>query len=64
VPLEHALRGGLDRRAVGDVACLVLVRLGLAARQPDRVPAARAERADQLGADAGRRAGDDRYLQI
>ena len=62
--LEYTLRGGLDRLAVGDVALLVLGGLGRAARQTDRLPAARAERASQLGADAGGCAADDRYLQI
>ena len=53
MPLEHALRRGVDGGAVGYVALLVLVGLGRGAREPDGVPSARFERADELGADAG-----------
>ncbi len=61
--LEHACRDRIDRRAVRDVALLVLVRGRRAARQSDHARAARLQRAHQLGADPGGRAGDDGYLQ-
>ena len=43
--------------------CFVLVGVRWPAREADDAPAARLQRADELGADPGRRAGDDRYLQ-
>jgi hypothetical protein len=64
MPREHAGRDRLDRRAVGDVALLVLVGLGLGAGESDDVRPAAPQRADELGADPRRRAGDDRYLQV
>jgi len=45
----------LDGGPVGDVALLVLVRLGRAARKPDDVRTARAQRTHQFGADPGRK---------
>ena len=61
VPLEHARGDGRDRRAVGDVALLVLVaRPGAGRREsPTTCQPARRERAAQLGADAGRGSRDD-----
>ena len=61
VPLEHARRDRLDRGAVGDVARLVLVGVGRgAAREPDDVPAAGAQRAAECRADPRRGSRDDR----
>ena len=60
---EDARSDLFDPDAVGDVALLVLVCLRRRARQPDDVCPALLERADQLGADAGGRAGDDCYRQ-
>ena len=62
--LEHTRGDGLDRRAVGDVALLVLVRLRRRARETDDEGAASLQRANELGADPGGRAGDDGYLQV
>ena len=60
VALEHARGHRLDRLAVGDVARLVLVaRPRPAAREADDVPPARAQRAAELGADAGGGSRDD-----
>jgi len=52
MPFKDALRGGIDCRAIGDVAFLVLVGVGRGAREPDRVPPTRLQRADEFGADA------------
>ena len=54
--LEHAGRGRLDRGPVGDVALLVLVGVGRAAREADDERAARLQRAHQLRADSRARA--------
>jgi hypothetical protein len=60
VPFEHARGDGRDRLAVGDVAHLVLVRVGSGpAREADDVPAAPPELAAQLGPDAGGGSRDD-----
>src|SRR5581483_6168988 len=56
---EHARGGRVDRSPVGDVALLVLVGVGRAARQRDRVPALPAKLAHQLGAAPRGGAGDD-----
>ena len=60
---EHARRNSLNRRAVGDVAFLVLVSLRRPPREADNERSARTERTHQLSANARRSAGDDRYLQ-
>jgi len=61
--LEHALRRGLDGLAVADVAFLVLVSLRAPSGQADHEHAPLLQGTRELGADPGRRAGDDRYLQ-
>ena len=63
MPFEHALGDRVHGRAVGDVALLVFVGLRRPPREADDVQAARLERTHELGADPGRGAGDDRYLQ-
>ena len=64
--LAHARSDLLDRRAVGDVADLVLVaelpQPLFAPRERDAMPAVRRQQASRGRADAGGRAGDDRYL--
>jgi hypothetical protein len=63
VPREDARRDRLDRRAVGDVALLVLVCVRWGAREANDQRAARPQLADELFADPRRGSGDDRYLQ-
>ena len=64
VALEDARRGRLDGLAVGDVARLVLVRRRRRPREADDERAPALQRLHELGADPGRGAGDDGYLQI
>jgi hypothetical protein len=71
MPLEHRRRDAVDRRAVGDVAHLVLAveLLGecaepvLAPREQDAAEPAPRELPGDRRPDPARRAGDDRYLQ-